>query len=269
MSSNRNQAQEFCEAIVGAKDPDSWNQKQSQFEQIILSKEVSGELRELLIEDAKSFYYKGMLSLFEALVSAIRGGYSWATVKMYYSTYYCLRCILCINGCALIRNKALYTLHAEVGATPRKNSNRHYNSTHKGTIRHFIDLYKSTDSLQSNTIEGLNPYLWLMEKREHINYRVNAFQEPGCYDFWEIAHEQRSVEEFKALIHRYLIDEVFIYCFQEDHAILALPMLNALKTRKLLASNSITRPLLSEQADYLRKLLLDANIDLKIFERLL
>jgi hypothetical protein len=269
MSSNRNQAQEFCEAIVGAKDPDSWKQKQTQFEQIILTREVSNRLRELLIEDSKSFYYKGILSLFEALISVIRGGYSWATVKMYYSTYYCLRCMLCMNGCALIRNKALYTLHAEVGATPRKNSNRHYNSTHKGTIHHFIDLYKSADSLQSNTIEGLNPYLWLMEKREHINYRVNVFQEPSCYDFWEIAHKKRSVEEFKTLIHSYLTDNNLIYCFQEDHAVLALPLLNALKTRELLLRNSITQPLLPEQADYLKRLLLNMNIYLKSFEQLL
>jgi hypothetical protein len=40
--------------------------------------------------------------------------------------------------------------------------------------------------VQSNNIDGINSYKWLMRLRENINYRFRTFYEPDVPGIWEI-----------------------------------------------------------------------------------
>jgi hypothetical protein len=261
MHSNRNHAQEYCENLIGANTLEDWKLGQKHFEAIVLSQEQSDKLKFALNEDCQCFYFKGLISLTEGICSAKRHGYSWATVKLYYSVYYLLRCLFCIDQYAIIRNKSLYLLKATTGSSAVKKSNKKYNSTHEGTIHYFIDTHKDSDLLQSNSIEGLCPYLWLMDKREHINYRVSAFLDPECYDFWQAIHERTSTDKFNRTISEYISDRSFTYCFQEDHAILAFPIALAVRARQILINNTISIIPEKGQLDYLDTSFQNCGID--------
>lgn len=47
-----------------------------------------------ITDDIKSFYYKSVLSYVEGLAAVSRKNYTWATIKLYYSFYFGLRCSL-------------------------------------------------------------------------------------------------------------------------------------------------------------------------------
>lgn len=56
-----------------------------------LSAAEADRIRLLLREDAKDYYYSGLLSFIEALRGPQCGLYSWATVKLYYSVLHASR----------------------------------------------------------------------------------------------------------------------------------------------------------------------------------
>jgi hypothetical protein len=58
-------------------------------------------VQKALEEDAKDYYFSGLLSFVEALRGPPCGLSSWATVKLYYSVFYTLRAILALNEVAI------------------------------------------------------------------------------------------------------------------------------------------------------------------------
>ena len=134
-------------------------------------------LKSALIEDGKDLYYKGLLSLSEAIQSMYHRLFSWATVKAYYSIFYFLRSSLALRGYSLVRNKSIYLLLIKSGISPVKKSSHNYRNDHVSVINIYRDLYSNSDILQSNNIDGINPYEWMMEKRNQINYRQRQLQQ--------------------------------------------------------------------------------------------
>ncbi|NOS91718.1 MAG: hypothetical protein HOP30_07335 [Cyclobacteriaceae bacterium] len=249
ISFDRHRAQLRCETILNCQTLDQWNV--ADFKNLQLNKSQASLLSSELREDAKDLYFKGLLSLFEALKSIEAKLFSWATVKFYYSLYYFLRCTMAVNGVALIRQKSLYYLKALDGESPVTKGGKKYSSDHSGTINFFKDLF-SSDILLSQDIDTINAYDWIMNKREQVNYRERHFNEPNHSEFWGLIAEQINKGNLERILKEYILDK-FVLCFQEEHAILAIPIKRALLTKERLDAENIDIGLIGER----QKILLD------------
>lgn len=201
-----------------------------------------------LLEDAKDLYYKGALSICEGVNAIGRNLPSWAMVKLYYSVFYFLRATLATQKIALLRGRGWYYIKTSIGEKLRK-SKEH--TTHKNTISVAIKELKTHDTLMDNMIDGKISYTWLMEKRERIHYREREFHDPGYPDFLEVI----SQDNLDYLISLYIDDSQFIYCFQEEHACLALPLKRWILTKSDLMKSGINVNFSQERIVLLKKLL--------------
>lgn len=247
----RNRSQLFCEDALSCSTPEEWGK--SDFKNLRLSRTQAEKLVRELREDSKDLYFKGLLSLFEGLKSVESKLFSWATVKIYYSLFYFLKCTLAVKGVAIIRQKSLYYIKAIEGEFPITIRDRKFNSDHSGVINYFIKLF-SSDILLSQSIDSTNAYDWLMKKREQIHYRERKFNEPNSSSFWEKIKDSIDNGKLDKLLKDY-IDDKFILCFQEEHAVLAIPLKRALLTKEILDDEDINVSLTKEQKDLLVKLL--------------
>lgn len=231
MNFERFKTQLECEKIVGCTNVDQWNNYRVQFEAITLSAEKVSLLTSTLADDAINLYFKGLLSICEAISSINKRLYSWSVVKAYYSVFYFLRCSLALNGYAIIRNKSLYLFKIKDGEQPGKKTSDKYRNDHVCVINVYCDLYSSSDILQSNTIDGKVPYSWMMNCRNQINYRQREFYDPEPPEFLKVIAAMVDSIGIDQLITEYIDDPKFLYCFQEDHACLALPIKRFLLTK--------------------------------------
>ena len=248
---DRNRAQLRCESIFSCTTPEDW--KLVDFKNLQLSKANASLLHGDLREDSKDLYFKGILSLFDAIHSFDLGLYSWATVKIYYSIFYLLKCTLAANGIAIIRQKSLFYLIANEGESPITKGNKKYNSDHSGTINYFIDLFTS-DLLLSQQIDSTNSYDWMMNRREQINYRERQFNEPNHSFFWNYLVAEKRNGKMEKLIRDYIVDS-FVLCFQEEHAVLAIPIKRIILTRKKMDDENINPSLSVAQKKMLENLI--------------
>lgn len=189
----------------------------------------------------KDFYYKGLLSLFESIVSVQEKLFSWATVKIYYSLFYLLRSSLCCKNIAFVRKERdAFYFQNSVGNSPIKVGGL-YKSDHRASIFLFTHFFKATDFLQSNSIQGKNPYEWVMQNRENVNYKYRTFYEPDILLMWDSISSSIDADGIDLWLHNYLNDN--IYSFLEDHAIIALPLKRRILTNQDLINDGFT-PLL-------------------------
>lgn len=244
MNFNRNRAQLRCENLL------HWGEKG--FKGFSLDNIQAKELVEDLREDAKDFYYKGTLSICEAISSIHKRLFSWATIKLYYSVFYFLRATLASKTIAVVRQKGYFYLIALAGEIPQKSPGVNNRNTHECTCAIAKKLLQSSDVLLSNSIGTENAYNWLREKRERVHYREREFHEPGVPDFWEeIAHQS----DLDCLISMYIDDSSYVYCFQDDHACLALPLKRWFLTKKDLKDVGISVVFPDERKKLLENLL--------------
>jgi hypothetical protein len=231
MNFNRLRVQQSMEKCVGCNDIEKWGSYRTSLENYNLSKSDESALRYELSLDAEDIYFKGILSICEALNGISNGLHSWAIVKLYYSVFYFLRCSLALNGYAIIKNKSLYLLKIEEGAIPLKKSAPSYRNDHIGIINVYKNVIGLRDILQTNTINGECVYLWLSEKRHQIHYRQRSFDEPNYCNFLQTFNDIHNILDIEKNIIEYINDSIPIYCFDENHACLAMPIKKAVLTK--------------------------------------
>ena len=266
MSFERNRAQLRCEEFLNCKsDLLKWNA--CEFDKYVLTKSEAEKLKIDLHEDAIDYYFKGLLSLFESINSINLSLFSWATVKGYYAVYYFLRSSFASKGYGLIRKRGLFLIKALEGEKPLRKGNKKYNSDHEGTINFYQDIFSNSDILLSNNINDKTSYLWLMGKRDQINYRERQFNEPNCSNFWEHIKLQVQKKSLSSLINNYIKDE-FIYCFQEEHAVLAIPIKRALLTYKDLKTENFASLVAIEKLSVLEHVLAVSSLQTDLLKHL-
>ena len=226
MNSNRSQIQVYFEELFECYDPNNFHSYRDHLSDYSLIHDDISNLKELQREDAKGFLFKGLLSFAQALHDINNGLYSWATIKIYYSIYYMLRTSLLNDNHCLIKNKSTYYLDISIGSKPVKKSQPRFRGDHKSTILIFKEEIGDRDILQTNTINNLNPYLWMMDRREEVNYRNIEFFEPDINPYYQILSERDMEDTLKTII----LDDNYTYCFDEDYACLALPLKRMLIT---------------------------------------
>lgn len=221
-----------------------------------LDSNESTALLQAMKNDLEEYYYKGILSFAEAISSIDRNLYSWATVKLYYSVFYFLRCSLACKGVAVVRaERILFYIRSRAG--------EHFfrcpdNTDHKGTMLTYRTLFQSSDMLLSNDIDSISTYEWLMKKREETNYKDISFHDPTPPDFWsQIANDLKS-KSMNSLIQE-SVQDAGILCFQEDYAILSIPVRRLCLTIEDMVNEGISFAFTDERQETIRQLLVSLD----------
>lgn len=221
---DRNRTQVLYESFVGISSPDELTAKKDIFKNYILRNEDIAPLRAALKDDAVDFFNSGLISFSEGIDSIYQQRFSWATVKLYYSIFYMLRASMASKDIALLRSNRLFRLPIRVGESPYSTTNKKYSATHEGTISHYKDLFAADDKLLSNLIDDKDAYKWMQDIREIINYRAVTFKDPNYLDVWEKFAQAIGDGTIGSLLLTLQNDPDYIYCYQEEYAVVGIPI---------------------------------------------
>ena len=220
--------------------------------------------RECIKEDLISLYYKSLLSFAEGLSAVNQNQLSWATVKLYYSIYYGLRCSLLCKSIVIARaNRCLYYFKLDHGYQYHKPKDQ---TDHGGTIETYISLFSKTDYFCSNNIEDKNAYSWMKECREIVNYKDAVFHDPDSTDMWNEVIAQIQSVGMKKAVKKY-VEERDTYCFSPSTAVFAIPT-NRIRSLAKELRNEGVHPLSSEQKEWIKDIIND-NIDDELYDEIL
>lgn len=187
----------------------------------VITQVEATNLENALRADAIDLYYSAWVSFMDAIRGIQSRCSTWATVKLYYSTFYTLRTALALRRiCAFHVGNSSFSIKAIAGQSPVSCTDR---GTHKTVLNTFNREYPN-HSLVSQTIDLQNPLDWLIDRRESVNYRQARFSEPDFskdFDFIGRTGLRKAVAT-------YLDDSTLLYVFDPDHAIVSYP-LHALK----------------------------------------
>jgi hypothetical protein len=182
-----------------------------------LTVQEASQLQQLLHVDATNYLYSACVSIGDAAQAIDRTLFTWATVKLYYSTFYLLRALLALSGRALVyEGTKPRTLTCRPGEVPMSFSAK---GTHQAIIAYFGKTFPRSPLL-SQDIGTDPPFHWLMHRREEASYNIGRFIDPQCpAHFAAIVRlgVRRSTSE-------YVADSTYLYTFDPAHAILALPI---------------------------------------------
>lgn len=248
---DRNLSQVKYEEIIGASSYEEADG--NDFKNHTLSQDEANQLKKTAKEDSINFFYNGMISISEGINNILKRHFSWATVQLYYSIYYFIRSSLASKNIILLRNKSMYRLTIKENEKPYKTNNKKYNTTHEGTINHYIDLFNLSDQLLSNNIDNIDAYKWMMNAREIVNYRCASFLEPSYLEIWSNFAESLDNNSFWGLIETIHNDNDFIFCFQEEYAVVAIPYKRLQLTLKDLKDSNILQMINSDRINYLER----------------
>ncbi|MCP4699349.1 MAG: hypothetical protein GY862_21255 [Gammaproteobacteria bacterium] len=220
----------------------------------IESRVLNGPEAKLLLNhlhnDAAGYLYSATVSLGDA-ISGIRNNLlTWATVKLYYTTFYALRAFLAFDGvCLFYIGTKPCSIEARSGNVAKKENG----STHKAVMNIF-SIHAPSHFLLSQKIDSEQPLSWLINRREEANYRNARFCEPGIPK-----HFEKIVElGIRNAIQCYMKDSLNLLLFDPEHAILSYPLMvlqcSYIEFRKFDTLNYTER-----EYKYLRTLLRDQD----------
>jgi hypothetical protein len=226
-----------------------------------LTAQEAAQLRQLLHVDATNYLYSACVSIGDAAQAIDRTLFTWATVKLYYSTFYLLRSLLALSGHALLyEGTKPRTLTCRAGDVPEPISAK---GTHQAVIAYFGKTFPRSPLL-SQDIGTDPPFQWLMHRREEANYNIGRFVDPQCpAHFAAIVRlgVRRSTAE-------YVADSTYLYAFDPAHAILALPI-EALKQAVSHPDLDITANCGADTSTFFRGLFADKSGPLSVVLNLL
>jgi hypothetical protein len=240
MSFERLRVQEYVESALGCTDLNNWPSYRASLEAYTLPHQDESQVRKNLLDDGEDLFYKGLLSLGEGLDAVAQKRHSWAAVKLYYSVFYFLRASLAAKGYAIIKNKSQYLFDLRAGNSPIKKSSKRFRNDHVAVINIYEEIVGDNDILSTNNIDGNSVYIWLMDRRHQVHYRQRRFLEPDWREEYTQAKQAIEGSKYSDLLDQYYHDDTPIYCFDPDHAIIAVPIIRAIKTRNDLSSAGLT-----------------------------
>lgn len=213
------------ESEIGCLELDKWDNYRAQFKQFKITQNNVDLLKSALQSDTQDYYFKGLLTLLEGINNIAMGSYSWSIVKLYYSIFYFIRCYFGENLYGFAKNGGIYVILLSEGEVFERIDNLTFKSKkmsgdHKSTLNYFRKTFPSS-ILLSNKINDEDSLDWIRWHRETVNYRQRAFDEPNNKYF---NSDLLDKTKLASLIKKYILDEEFIYCFNEDHSMLALPL---------------------------------------------
>lgn len=264
----RNRTQQRYETLLGISTVEELLQKKDVFKSHELTTNEADELKTLLRQDAIDFFNSAVISFSEGIDAIYLKRYSWATVKLYYSIFYLLRTFMASNGYALLRNYSMYRLKVAAGEKPYGTGNKKYNSTHGGTMSHYKDVFSGTDTLLTNTIDDTDVYQWMEDARDIVNYRAVSFEDPDCLDVWCKYKEALESNKLSDLLEQLINDTQYIYCFQEEYAVVAIPIKRMQQTIMDLDNNGLLATVTDDRKNYANSIINGRGRRINIFSGL-
>lgn len=159
----------------------------------------------------------------------------------------------------------MYRLKLAMGEMPFGTNNKKYNSTHGGTISHYKDVFVGTDILLTNLIDDVDVYQWMENVRDIVNYREVGFEEPECLDIWKKYKESIEANSLSDLLELLINDSQYIYCFQEEYAVVAIPIKRMQQTIADLANNGWLPLIAAERIEYVDSIIKGRERNISIF----
>lgn len=251
MNFERYQCQKFLESEIGCSDYKVLNNYKGVFAQYKLTSSSVSTFKLKAKEDAKDLYYKALMTFLEATYGMYMGQSSWPIVKLYYSLFYSLRVFLFSSNYIILKNgtREIYGLKLLTGEGPKKINVAGVSGDHKITIKYFIDVFSHAEKINTNAIDGVHVFNWIMDYRELVNYRINSFIEPE-FGYEVLPNIFKSGLSYDEFVSRYLTEPNIAYCFLKDHSIYATPVLFIKKAKDKLLSISNGEDILgSERTD--------------------
>ena len=173
----------------------------------------ASKIEQILRVDATNYLYSACVSIGEALQGIDRSLFTWATVKLYYSSFYLLRSLLALSGRVLLYDGAKpRTLLCQAGETPIPLGGT-VRGTHQAVITYFTRSLPNSPLL-SQQILNETPFKWLMLQREEANYAIGRFRDPQCPTNFSTIVRSGARRSTAA----YISDRTYLYAFDPDHA---------------------------------------------------
>lgn len=242
MSSNRNDIQLYIENKVGCTDRTKWTSYKQSIEKIEIDKGDVEKITMLCSSDAESYIQKALISYAEAVDGIKNTRSSWATVKLYYSVFYSIRAEILLSNYFIVRCKGYYYSKVKEKEKLKKFNPRSARGDHQLTILFANKLHKDgivIDPLQDGGIDDMLPYIWLMKRREKVNYLQKEFTDPHIVDWLQKPASYFKERQEKDLFEMYTKQSDYLYCFDRDHACLAIPYCKLLNLKRLLCTKRI------------------------------
>lgn len=199
-----------------------------------LSHVEAATLKTALVADGVDVAQTAYASIADAALAISGKRFTWATIKLYYATFYSLKALLMLDGVSIFyRERTPYMVRARAGELFKKKSG----NSHSVAFKEFRSSY-SSDVLLSQPIAGVHPLEWIENLRNAASYNTAPFPDPQVPN-----HFVQQNAKLRLHISSYLTETVPIYPFQEDHAILAYPILSLKRLNQELHRQGKTVPI--------------------------
>ena len=269
MNFERHGVQRYFEGLLGCADITQWKSYKSGLAAYTLSAGDVAAIAPLLVQDSVALYTKAIQTFSQALAGLQRKEFAWAIVKMYYSVFYAMRCELHASSVLAVKNGSLFYTTNVAGAS--------FSSIQeKGSHQTYIKLRKTLpvsviphDTLLDNDIEaGIDVYSWMCTNRERVNYHSKHFADPEPDDVLaKIYNDYVLTHKMTSLLNLYESD--ILFCFDTDHATVAVPYRKLRNCRDLLNGRATKEASEQIQLDCAREQLLAIGIDSEVVDRLM
>lgn len=255
MSFDRLRFQSWIEHEIGCSDLEKWDSYKSRLELFTVDSTRIDAARMELSADAISLYTKALVSCCGGIKDVCNRQMGWGLVKLYYSLFYSSRANLCARQQGLIRNKSwfrfdLTAINNTCIRVPSK-----FRNDHEAALYLYEDLYGASDTLLTNTIDGKNPYEWMMETRNIVNYRLAHFSDPLLPPHIQSNIEYYTPKLMLNILDGYMDDTDNRLTFQPEHAWLAIPFKQILQSRDGLRLRKLRGVVSSKQFENLEQML--------------
>lgn len=174
-------------------------------------------------EDTRRYTYNAVASFLGGISGLYTQQTVWAVTKMYYAAFYIGRSALSRVGHLIFhvpkssgRGNTQYEIRALAGQ--RAVIVDKHPSTHKLVAHRFREMgYPAF--MTSLTIDGTDPFQWLMEQREFWQYRAGRFCDPDSPS----TLDQIDINKAQRLLAEYAADKTGLYLSDPAHALIAVP----------------------------------------------
>jgi hypothetical protein len=226
MNFKRHEVQEFIEYELRCFDLSKWPTYKQQLTLWEVTNNNISSIHRCMLSDLNSYYFKALQTFFQAVHEIKQKKYSWAIVKLYYSTFYMLRCEILLANHILVKCNSLFFTKVEVNARLKLFNKNNVRGDHQQTIAFSKKLYDEgeiTDPIFGNDIDNLNAYLWLMKNRERVNYQMKDFSDPYHDDILNHIISYFEEDKVSKLFEFYKQNTDYSICFDIEHSILSIP----------------------------------------------
>jgi len=251
MSFKRNDVQTYIENKQGCFDIESWSSYKAKFVDWTIESSDISPLTNCINSDLSSYFFKAFESFSLAIDDLHNRKFSWAIVKLYYSTFYLLRCEILLANYLIVRNGGLFYSELQAGKKFELFTKGKVRGDHQLTIAFVKELHRNNsiiDPILGNLIDDTDAYTWLMQNRERVNYQQKNFIEPDIDENFN--HINQYFESNTIIdLFRFYNSKNYSICFDLDHSILSIPY------KKLLQILHKGRGKIDFSGDYLNKLI--------------